>query len=77
MVDSVLPGVPRMGLTLTSGKTIRVLCQNMEPRVRGTVFYNSYKEKYDIGAALQFRGFIRYCYGGKHSGLKADMVLES
>ena len=37
---------------------------------------NSYKGEHFIGAGLQFRALDHYCHGGKHSGMKADMVLK-
>jgi hypothetical protein len=39
-------------------------------------YSNSYKEKYLIGAGLQFTGFILYHHGRKHGNIQADMVLE-
>ena len=34
------------------------------------------KENISLGLAYSFRGLVRYCHGGKHHSMQADMVLE-
>jgi hypothetical protein len=34
------------------------------------------KEDVYLEVAYRFRSLVHYCYGGKHGGMQADMVLE-